>query len=58
MKRNKIRNKILKGITLVAILAFALSACCFDSDQVLIPVIICVISGIWLFLFCLANGEE
>lgn len=51
----KIHNFILKAITTIAAVAFLLGACALDSDSKL-PAIVCLISLMWIFVFCLANG--
>ena len=56
MKR-RTKNRILKTITVTAVILAVLSACCVDSESN-IPIIVLMISAAWLFLFCLANGEE
>lgn len=52
----KIKNTILKTITIIAAFSFAFSACCFDSES-LMPVITCATSATWLVLFIIANYE-
>ena len=52
----KIKNTILKTITIIAAFSFAFSACCFDSES-LTPVIACAVSATWLVLFIIANDE-
>lgn len=53
----KIKNTILKTITIIAAFSFAFSACCFDSES-LMPVIACAISATWLVLFIIANDLD
>lgn len=53
----KIKNTILKTITIIAAFSFAFSACCFDSES-LMPVIACAISATWLVLFIIANDMD
>lgn len=56
----KIKNTILKTITIIAAFSFAFSACCFDSES-FVPVIACAVSATWLVLFIIANdldGED
>lgn len=53
----KIKNTILKTITIIAAFSFAFSACCFDSES-LMPVIACAVSATWLVLFIIANDLD
>ena len=53
----KIKNTILKTITIIAAFSFAFSACCFDSES-LTPVIACAVSATWLVLFIIANDLD
>lgn len=49
-----IRIKILKTLTIAAVVVFILSGCALDSDSY-IPHIACLISEIWLCLIVWAN---
>lgn len=50
----RIKNKILKGLTMISAIAFILSACALDSKS-MIPLVICIIAAIWLALIAAAN---
>lgn len=51
------RIKILRIITIIAIITFILSGCCLDSESK-IPIIACGISGAWLVLIAIANTPK
>lgn len=51
------RVKILKALTIIAIITFILSGCCLDSESY-IPMIACGISGAWLVLIVIANTPK
>lgn len=55
-KLNKIRIAILKAITYVAGFLFLIGACSLDSADITIPVILIVVSGLWLALMGIANS--
>ena len=55
MKRNKVKNTILKIITYLMAILFILSLIALDSENI-IPIISLATSGTWLFLIGLANG--
>lgn len=48
------RVKILKALTIVAVIVMLISACAIDSDS-WIPYIVCGISNAWLVLMTIAN---
>lgn len=50
----RIKNKILKGLTIISLVAFIVGACALDSDSN-IPLAICGISSLYLALIVLAN---
>jgi len=50
----RIKNKILKGLTIISLVAFIVGACALDSNSK-IPLIVCGISSIWLTLIAAAN---
>lgn len=60
MKRNKIinklRNLILKTITYIAVAVWCISGSCVDSENPVLPVIALVISTVWIYAYCYANG--
>lgn len=56
-RRRKIKNFVIKTISIIAFITFFISACCLDSDNIKIPLILMGISGTWLFLFIKANEE-
>ena len=53
--KRKIKNFILKSITIVFVLLFIFCACCLDS-QSNIFYIGCIVSLLWLVPFGIANG--
>lgn len=53
--KKRVKNNILKGSIITAILCIFISACCFDGESVLIPVIFNYISIAWLYLMYKAN---
>lgn len=54
---DKIRIKILKGITATACVGFIVSASAVDSKSNA-PIIICAVCIAWLALMAYANREE
>lgn len=52
-----IRIKLLKGLTIAAVIVFLVTGCALDSDSY-IPHIACLISEIWLLLMVWANCTE
>jgi len=50
-------NRILKAITIVAVVIGLLSLQCLDSES-WIPAIVSIICGAWLILFAVANTEH
>lgn len=56
MKR-RVKNRILKGSIAVAVITFLLSTCCFDGESILIPIIVNVVSLLWLVIIGLANSD-
>ena len=52
----RIKNKILKTITVIMAVLFILSASALDGDTY-IPHIICAISEAWVVLFLIANRK-
>ena len=54
---NKIRIALLKAITYLAVFLFIFGACLADSANIAIPVILMVVSGLWLALMGVANSE-
>lgn len=57
MKKKKMKNKILKTITILAGVLMFISICCLDSES-WIPAIVLGICMAWLGLFLLANKEN
>lgn len=55
-KIRKIRIAILKVITLIAGFLFLIGACSLDSADITIPVILIVVSVLWLALMGIANS--
>lgn len=53
----KTRNKILKTITTLSVILFFIGVGSLDGENVVIPIIMCSVSGLWIFIFLLANGE-
>lgn len=51
------RVKILKALTIIAIIVAILSACALDSESWL-PYTACGISSAWLFLITIANAPK
>lgn len=52
------KNKILNVITVIAVFMFALGGSSLDSEEILIPYIMVIVSGLWLLLMYLANRKE
>ena len=50
-------NRILKAITIVAVVIGLLSLQCLDTES-WIPAIVSIICGAWLILFAVANTEH
>ena len=55
-KLNKIRIAIIKAITFIAGILFIISVCALDSEDITIPVIVMIASGLWLALISIANN--
>ena len=55
--RRKVKNVILKSITVIAFFAWGITACAMDSENINVLLIINFLSLAWLFLMALANGE-
>lgn len=55
--RKKLHNKVLWGITYIAVLLFTISMSAMDSNTY-IPVVVMILSLAWLLLFSLANEER
>ena len=55
-KLHKIRIAILKAITWIAGILFIISVCALDSEDITIPVMVMLASGLWLALIGLANS--
>lgn len=51
------RNKILIAITTVAAIIFVLGGISLDSEGY-VPAIMCLISGMWIVPFTIANAER
>ena len=51
------KTKILKAITYIAVVAFIMFATALDCGSV-IPLIVCLLSGIWLLLIAIANTPK
>jgi hypothetical protein len=56
-KLNKIRIAILKAITWIASFLFIISVCALDSEDITIPVMVMLASGLWLTLIIFANEK-
>lgn len=54
----KTKNKILKTITMAAVITLLLSACCLDGENVIIPLALGGVSLMWVVLIILANCGE
>ena len=52
------KNKVLFFITKVAAVLMFLSALSMDSEKVLIPIVLFVLSAGWLYLFMMVNQEK
>lgn len=48
------RTSVIKGITIVAMVAFILFATALDSGG-WIPIVVCAICAVWLLLICVSN---
>ena len=57
MKRKNRKNRILKTITAVAVIAGLISACCLDSESK-VPMVVLGISLAWTSLFVLTNTGD
>ena len=55
-KRRKIKNRILKMITLIAVVIWVVSLCCIDSES-LVPSVALIVSEIWIYLFVYVNRD-
>ena len=55
-KLNKIRIAILKVITFIAGISFVMSVSALDGVEITIPVIVMLVSGLWLALIGIANS--
>lgn len=55
-RKNKIHNYILKTITTIVAIIFALAVCALDSDS-WIPMNICIVCLAWLLPFAVINGQ-
>ena len=53
--KRKIKNLILKSITIVFVLLFIFCVCCLDSNTYIFY-IGCIVSLLWLVPFGIANG--
>lgn len=51
------RNKILTATAYTMAIIFIISASALDSESML-PVVLCVISQLWLLLFMVANRKK
>ena len=56
MKKKKIKNVVLKSITVLAFIIFVISACCFDSTYPIPFYIICIVSLLWITVMSYING--
>lgn len=56
-KLHKIRIAILKAITWIAGILFIISVCALDSEDITIPVMVMLASGLWLTLIMFANNK-
>lgn len=54
-RKGKIKNFILKSITLCAGFLFMWAVCAIDSPS-WIPTIVCLVCAAWLAIFAYANG--
>ena len=57
MKWRRTRNRILKGVTALAVIVGILSIIALDGDNVIIPVIALTICVGWGVLFGVANTK-
>lgn len=51
------KNKILKGLFVFCLVSTILAGCAVDSESP-IPLIICYINAVYLFLFTIANSKR
>ena len=56
-KLHKIRIAMLKAITWIAGILFIIGACSLDSEDITIPVMVMLASGLWLTLIMFANDK-
>ena len=56
-KLHKIRIAMLKAITWIAGILFIIGACSLDSEDITIPVMVMLASGLWLTLIIFANDK-
>jgi hypothetical protein len=52
--RRKAKNRLIKSISIVAIVAGTLFATALDSGT-MIPAIVCGLCAVWLLMVCYAN---
>lgn len=52
------KNIILKSITAIATIAWLFTICMADTDAYFAQIMtVNIASGLWIILFCFANGE-
>lgn len=58
--KKKLKNVILKTITFIMAVLFIIGAggMNMESESVIIPTLITLVSGTWLFLFYMVNVED
>lgn len=56
--RRRVKDTIIKVVTVIMAILFILGACCLDTPNTNTPIILCAISEAWLLLFVLANGKR
>lgn len=55
MRRQPLKNRILKSITAIMAVMAALGVMMLDSENLTIPIALCAVSFSWLVLFASAN---
>ena len=56
MNFSKIKNIVLKSISGIMGITFIIGASSLDSEGTIVPILMVVISTVWLILFAIANG--
>ena len=53
--KKRVKNNILKGSIITAVVGIMISASCFDGDSIKIPIIINAACALWLWFMYIAN---